>query len=54
MYDDYSIGRFYGQCPLIDTVVYIKGKHLLGHMAKVKITNVLEYDLEGEIYEFTK
>ena len=49
VYNDYSVARFYGQSPQIDTVIYIKEKLNVGQFYKVKITNLLEYDLEGEI-----
>lgn len=52
--DNYSIGRFYGQCPEIDGTVIINQKLVEGNFYNIKITNTNDYDLEGEIYEFTK
>lgn len=46
--DGYSICRFYGQSPLIDTIIYIPEELSIGEFYKVKITNSLDYDLEGE------
>ena len=48
-YDEYSVARFYGQSPQIDTIIYINEKLNIGDFYKVKIINILEYDLEGEI-----
>jgi len=53
-YEEYSIGRFYGQCPMIDSCVIIPEKLNTGEVYKIKITNKSDYDLEGERYEFTK
>jgi len=47
-FEDYSIGRYYGQCPQIDSIVYVNQKIDIGQIINVKITNKLEYDLEGE------
>lgn len=44
----YSIGRYYGQSPLIDTVVYINEELTEGEFYNIEITNKLDYDLEGE------
>lgn len=44
----YSIGRFYGQAPLIDGVVVINEKLDEGKFYKIKITNKSDYDLIGE------
>ena len=55
--EDYYIGRSYLSAPEIDTVVYITKNGLVyntGDIVPVKITEVLNYDLEGEIYESTK
>jgi ribosomal protein S12 methylthiotransferase len=46
--DGYSICRFYGQSPLIDTIIYIPEELSIGEFYKVKITKLLDYDLEGE------
>ena len=51
---DYSIARFYGQAPQIDSCVIVHEKLKIGEIYKIKITNKSDYDLEGEIYEFTK
>lgn len=45
---NYSIGRFYGQAPLIDGVVVINEKLDEGKFYKIKITNKSDYDLIGE------
>lgn len=45
--DDYSIGRYYGQCPMIDSVIIVNEKLSVGQTYKVKITNKLDYDYEG-------
>ncbi len=47
-FENYSIGRFYGQCPNIDSVIYINQKLNLGEFYNIKIINKLDYDLEGE------
>lgn len=57
---DYLVGRAYFSAPEIDTNVYVSitNKHdnqfKLGDIVPVKITKSINYDLEGEIYEFTK
>lgn len=51
---NYSIARFYGQAPQIDSVVIINRKLEIGKIYMIKITNKSDYDLEGEIYESTK
>ncbi len=43
-----SIGRYYGQAPLIDSVIYINEPLEVGKKYKIKITNKSDYDLEGE------
>lgn len=53
-YDDYSVGRFYGQCPQIDGIIYVNQKLKIGEIYSIKITNKLDYDLEGELYEYSK
>ncbi len=43
-------GRFYGQAPEVDGVVYLTGYNKdMGSIVKVKITNVKGYDLFGEV-----
>ncbi len=38
------------QCPYVDTVIYVNNNNLVcGKYYKVKIINILNYDLEGEI-----
>ncbi|MBE5738405.1 MAG: 30S ribosomal protein S12 methylthiotransferase RimO [Clostridiales bacterium] len=49
-----SCCRYYGQAPLIDSVVYVNEPLEIGKNYKIKITNKSDYDLEGERYEFTK
>jgi len=48
---DYSVTRFYGQAPEIDTVIFVDGQLPLGEILKVKIIDTLDYDLKGEIYD---
>ena len=43
-----SIARYYGQAPLIDSVIYINETLEIGKKYKIKITNKSDYDLEGE------
>lgn len=43
-----SVARYYGQAPLIDSVIYIKEKLEIGKSYRIKITNKSDYDLEGE------
>ncbi len=43
-----SIARYYGQAPLIDSVIYINEPLEIGKKYKIKITNKSDYDLEGE------
>ncbi len=46
------VGRFYGQAPEIDGVVYLSGDAdaaRIGQFAQVKVANVMEFDLEGEL-----
>lgn len=49
--DDAYIGRSRFDAPEVDGVVYVKSKKTLkpGKIARVKITDTLEYDLVGEI-----
>ncbi len=54
--DNGLVGRAYFSAPEIDTVIYInnvRNNIKLGDIVKVKITNIIGYDLEGEIYELT-
>ena len=51
---DYSVGRYYGQAPLIDGVVIINEKLTVGEFYKIKIIDKSEYDLIGENYEYPK
>ncbi len=54
------VGRAYLSAPDVDPVVYIpvnnknKNKIKIGNIVPIKITKVLDYDLEGELYEPTK
>lgn len=48
-YDNYSIARYYGQCPQIDTIIYINKKLIVGNFYKVKLTRTYDYDFEGEV-----
>ena len=43
-----SIARYYGQAPLIDSIIYINESLEIGKKYKIKITNKSDYDLEGE------
>lgn len=47
-YEDYSIGRYYGQCPQIDSCIYISEKLEIGNVYKIKIYDKSDYDLKGE------
>lgn len=47
-YNGYSIGRYYGQTPEIDTQIIINEELIVGNIYKIKITNKSDYDLEGE------
>lgn len=49
---EYYIGRNYEMAPEIDGLIYItKGKMLKkGDIIKVKITNIMEYDLVGDVW----
>ena len=53
-YDVYSIGRFYGQSPQIDSCVFIDNKLNVGEFYKIKINEIIDYDLKGELYEYSK
>lgn len=52
--DNFSIGRYYGQAPLIDSNIYIDKILEIGKIYKIKIIDKLDYDLKGEIYEYSK
>lgn len=60
MENNYFVGRAYLSAPDVDPVVYIpvnnknKNKIKIGNIVPIKITKVLDYDLEGELYEPTK
>ncbi len=43
-----SVARYYGQAPLIDSVIYINEPLNVGEKYKIKVTKNLDYDLEGE------
>jgi ribosomal protein S12 methylthiotransferase len=54
---DYYIGRSYEMAPEIDGLIYIKKEKPLnlGDIVKVKISDIMEYDLMGEVLdEFSK
>lgn len=47
---DYAVLRSQYQCPIVDSNIYVGNKDLkVGKYYQVKITKVLNYDLEGEI-----
>lgn len=50
---EYYIGRSYEMAPEIDGLIYIKKqkKLNLGDIVKVKITDIMEYDLMGEVLD---
>lgn len=50
---EYYIGRSYEMAPEIDGLIYVtKNKQLKkGDIVKVKITNVMEYDLVGDVWD---
>jgi len=52
--DNYSYGRYYGQAPLIDSNIFIDKPLNVGEIYKIKITEKLDYDFKGEIYEYSK
>jgi len=52
--DNYSVGRFYGQAPLIDSCIFIDQILTIGQIYKIKIIDKLDYDLKGELYEPSK
>ena len=49
---EYYIGRNYEMAPEIDGLIYVTKKKTLkkGDIIKVKITNVMEYDLVGDVW----
>ena len=47
--DGYSIGRYYGQCPTIDSIIIINKILNVGQTYNVRITEKLDYDLKGEL-----
>lgn len=47
-FEDYSIARFYGQCPQIDGYIIVNEKLEVGKFYKIKITDISDYDLIGE------
>lgn len=54
---EYYIGRSYEMAPEIDGLIYLKKEKVLnlGDIVKVKINDVMEYDLMGEVLdEFSK
>lgn len=58
VYDDVIVGRTYLDSPEIDGVIYINQFEEFqvesGDFVKVKITDVLEHDLMGDLYELSK
>lgn len=50
---EYYIGRNYEMAPEIDGLIYVTKKKTLkkGDIIKVKITNVMEYDLVGDVWD---
>lgn len=52
--ENYSLGRYYGQAPLIDSNIFIDKKLEVGKIYKIKITDKIDYDLKGELYEYSK
>lgn len=57
---NYLVGRAYFSAPDVDTSIYVNtnnnciNNYKIGDIVPVKITNTINYDLEGEIYESTK
>lgn len=58
VYDDVIVGRTYLDSPEIDGIIYINQFEDFqlesGDFVKVRITDVLEHDLMGDLYEFSK
>src|SRR5699024_5049343 len=57
--DDVIVGRSYMDSPEIDGVVYINTDEKvdninIGEFVYVKIIDVMEHDMIGELYEFSK
>jgi ribosomal protein S12 methylthiotransferase len=51
------MGRFYGQCPDIDGHIIIndtRGIKSQGQIVKVKITDIIGYDLVGGVVQLEK
>lgn len=50
---EYYIGRNYEMAPEIDGLIYVTKKKTIkkGDIIKVKITNVMEYDLVGDVWD---
>ena len=51
--EEYYKGRNYEMAPEIDGLIYVTKKKTLkkGDIIKVKITNVMEYDLVGDVWD---
>ena len=52
--NDYFIGRTQFNAPEIDQIVYVFGNAKIGEIYNVRITDISNYELKGEIYESTK
>lgn len=54
--EDIYIGRTYMDAPNVDSYVFFSSKyeHISGDFVDVLITNSSEYDLEGEVYEYSE
>lgn len=58
--ENYFVGRSYLSAPEVDPVIFVQknnnniNKIKVGDIVKIKINQVAGYDLEGELYEFTK
>lgn len=52
--NDYFIGRTQFNAPEIDQIVYVFGSVKIGEVYNVRIFDTSNYELKGEIYEFTK
>ena len=48
-YADYSICRFYGQAPMIDSIIIVEHPLPIGEIVKIKIIGTNDYDFKGEI-----
>lgn len=51
---NYSVARYFGQAPQIDSVIYIDNILPTGEFYKIKIVDKFDYDLKGELYEHSK